>query len=462
MRVIWEGPAPARAQGARLASLGVVRVEPTPGVAITGPPRVVATASATSPTAPEAPGLWVWWCAEPVSLAAAIEATRRGAYAVIAAVDADAPERLARRLAELAVPAPEAPETPGLIAESAAARAVLQKVAHAARTVVPVLLTGETGTGKEETARLIHRWSKRRGPWLPINCAAIPNELMESELFGHARGAFSGAVASVDGKLLAARGGTVFLDEIDDTPLSTQMKLLRVLEDGQVTRVGETAARPADFRLVAATNRDLLGLVEQERFGRDLYERLAIVRIELAPLRQRLEDIPALVRHFVQRFQDLHDLPAAPLSIAPDALAALRAHPWPGNIRELRNVVFHALVEKRGGDELLLSDLPRIVQPPPRSGARAAAGAVVDANAVEAAIERGDFNLRREIEALERAALGYALARAERSPTRAAKLLGEVGRGAARDPSGTVRAMMRRLRLDADPAETVPDTPRGT
>ena len=416
-------------------------------------PKVVATATAIPPVAPPGGLAWIWWCAETVGLAAAVEATRQGAYAVISARDADAPERLARRLAELAVPAPEAPDTPGLIAESAAARAVLRKVAHAARTVVPVLLTGETGTGKEETERLIHRWSKRRGPWLPINCAAIPNELMESELFGHARGAFSGAVASVDGKLLAARGGTVFLDEIDDTPLSTQMKLLRVLEDGQVTRVGETAARPADFRLVAATNRDLLGLVEQERFGRDLYERLAIVRIELAPLRQRLEDIPALVRHFVQRFQDLHDLPTAPLAIAPDALAALQAHPWPGNIRELRNVVFHALVEKRGGDELLLSDLPRIVQPPPRSGVRSAArGAVVDTGAVEAAIDRGDFNLRREIEALERAAVRHALARADRSPTRAARLLGEVGRGAARDPSGTVRAMMRRLRLadDAD------------
>ena len=459
MTVDWEGLAPGRVLLTRLTALGVSLARS----ASPGTPRVVATAVVSPPPMPPGAAPWIWWCSAAVPLAAALEATRQGAYAVISARDADAPERLARRLAELAVPAPQAPETPGLIAESAAARAVLQKVAHAARTVVPVLLTGETGTGKEETARLIHRWSKRRGPWLPINCAAIPNELMESELFGHARGAFSGAVASVDGKLLAARGGTVFLDEIDDTPLSTQMKLLRVLEDGQVTRVGETAARPADFRLVAATNRDLLGLVEQERFGRDLYERLAIVRIELAPLRQRLEDIPALVRHFVQRFQDLHDLPTAPLAIAPDALAALRAHPWPGNIRELRNVVFHALVEKRGGDELLLSDLPRIVQPLPRSGERrrSSVDAVVDSVAVEAAIDRGDFNLRREIEALERTAVRHALARTDQSPTRAARLLGEVGRGAARDPSGTVRAMMRRLRLDAG-AGAEADEPRNT
>ena len=134
---------------------------------------------------------------------------------------------------------------------------MLRQVWRVARTNMPVLLVGETGTGKEEMAALVHRWSARSGPYVPINCAAIPNELMESELFGHARGAFSGAVASVDGKLMAARGGTVFLDEIDDTPLSTQVKLLRVLEDGQVTRLGETTPQRVDFRIVAATNRDL-------------------------------------------------------------------------------------------------------------------------------------------------------------------------------------------------------------
>lgn len=408
---------------------------------------VVATPTAdTVPAPPLGERPWLWWCAGEVPLAVALEAARRGAYETISARDTDALARLARRLRELDEPEPAVPREPGLIAESAAARTVLRQVARAARTSVPVLLIGETGTGKEESARLVHRWSGRRGPWLPINCAAIPNELMESELFGHARGAFSGAVASVDGKLLAARGGTVFLDEIDDTPLSAQMKLLRVLEDGQVTRVGETAPRPADFRLVAATNRDLLALVEQDRFGRDLYERLAIVRIELAPLRERLEDIPSLVRHFVRRFQDLHGLPARPLEISPAALGALRAHAWPGNIRELRNVVFQALVGKRGGDELLLCDLPRLVQPAPRTRSAGAIGeTVAEPERIEAAIDGGAFNLRREIEALERTALAHALARGEGSPARAARLLGEVGRGRSNDPAGTVRAMMRRL-----------------
>jgi DNA-binding NtrC family response regulator len=435
MDVTWRGAEADRTVHEELAEAGL-RV-----VAAGGQATVLAgrTPDALVPAAGD--GAWVGWSSASVSLAEALEATRRGAYAVLWSGDEGANARLVARLQELATPEALVPDEPHLVADSPAARAVLRRVAHAARTVVPVLLTGETGTGKEETARLIHRWSGRRGPWLPINCAAIPNELMESELFGHARGAFSGAVASVDGKLLAARGGTVFLDEIDDTPFSIQMKLLRVLEDGQVTRVGETTARPADFRLVAATNRDLLGLVAQDRFGRDLYERLAIVRIELAPLRARLEDIPALVRHFVQRFQDLHGLASRPYAIAPDALAALRAHPWPGNIRELRNVVFHALVEKRGGEEILLSDLPRLVEPRAAPGA----SALVEPARVGAAIDRGGFNLRREQESLERAALAHALERGGGSPARAARLLGEVGRGASSDPAGTVRAMMRRL-----------------
>ena len=185
---------------------------------------------------------------------------------------------------------------------------------------------------------------------MPINCAAIPNELMEAELFGYARGAFSGAVATVDGKLLAARGGTVFLDEIDDTPLSMQVKLLRVLEDGAVTRVGETHGttgrlphgRGDQPRSAPADRRG-------GRFGRDLYERLAIVRIELPPLRERREDIPALVRHFIARFYD-SQRPAVTVSdVSARALSALLAHAWPGNIRELRNVIYHALVDKRAG-----------------------------------------------------------------------------------------------------------------
>ena len=197
-------------------------------------------------------------------------------------------------------------------------RAVIAQAARVAATSMPVLLTGETGTGKEIMARVIHAWSPRRQkPFVPINCAAIPNELMEAELFGYARGAFSGAVQRYDGQLMAAAGGTVFLDEIDDTPLETQVKLLRVLEDRVVSRLGENTWHEVDFRLLAATNRDLRPLIEAGLFGADLYERLAIVTIHLAPLRERLDDLPALARQFMARFAREQGARARPRRSAP-------------------------------------------------------------------------------------------------------------------------------------------------
>jgi transcriptional regulator with PAS, ATPase and Fis domain len=309
---------------------------------------------------------------------------------------------------------------------------------------MPVLLTGETGTGKEVAARLLHAWSARPGRFVPINCAAIPNELMEGELFGYARGAFSGAVRGHEGLVSAATGGTVFLDEIDDTPHSLQVKLLRVLEDRVVTRLGDTTPRTVDFRLVAATNRDLHPLIEAGSFGADLYERLAIVSIELPPLRERREDIPRLVEHFIERFY--REEPAAAdrgrvLTVSPEAMEALAGYRWPGNVRELRNAVFGALVGKRAGTELLLSDLPRRLL-----GVRAGDGrGVIDIAALERAVGTGGFDLRAEKERLERLAVEQALSRARGNAARAAELLGVVGRGEATDPGGTVRAMMRRL-----------------
>jgi two-component system response regulator AtoC len=350
--------------------------------------------------------------------------------------------RLVSRLTELAEPEVEPPPTPGLIAESAAARSMQRRVFRAATSGMPVLFMGETGTGKEEMAGLVHRWSQRRGPYVPINCGAIPNELMESELFGHAKGAFSGAVSSVDGKLMAADGGTVFLDEIDDTPLPTQIKLLRVLEDGEVTRLGETRPRRADLRIVAATNRDLVALIGQNRFGQDLYERLAIVRIDLPPLRERREDIAPLARHFLARFAERQGAPQRVTELEHEALAVLEEYAWPGNIRELRNVIYQALVDKRGGETLLLSDVRRLLAP---ATPVVAETPVVDAAALARRLERRDFNLRLEVEKLEAAALRLALERTGGSPSRAARLLGEVGRGQSKDPAGTVRAMMRRL-----------------
>ncbi|MFN7983650.1 MAG: sigma 54-interacting transcriptional regulator [Vicinamibacterales bacterium] len=264
---------------------------------------------------------------------------------------------------------------------------------------------------------------------------------MEAELFGYARGAFSGAVQAYEGQLAAAEGGTVFLDEIDDTPLETQVKLLRVLEDHVVSRLGENIWRQMDFRLLAATNRDLEPLVAEGRFGADLYARLAIVRIHLPPLRERRDDLPSLVELMMDRFAR-EQRTTRMHGITPEALRALMAYAWPGNIRELRNVIYETLVYKRSGTEVLLADLPRRIL----AGSTAHADGVVDAAAVRARVRDGRMNLRREIEALERAALSSALEESGGNASRAASLLGAVGRGAAKDPGGTVRAMKRRLR----------------
>jgi transcriptional regulator with GAF, ATPase, and Fis domain len=378
-----------------------------------------------------------------------------GAYDVVpATLEAEAlAARLIARLTELEVPALAAATVPSFVAESPAGRRLLLELAHAARTSMPVLLTGETGTGKEVAARLLHGWSSRAvRRFVPINCAAIPNELLESELFGYAKGAFSGAVQSYDGELAAAEGGSVFLDEVDDTPTSFQVKLLRVLEDRMVSRLGDNLWRKVDFRILAATNRDLRTLIARGLFGADLYERLAIVSIHLPPLRERLADLPALTRHMIARFYD--EEPAARerhqvVEATPEALGLLASYRWPGNIRELRNVIFGALVRKRAGTALLVSDLPgRLYRPGetplPDPGERPA----VDPRAVETAVAAGTFNLRAALEALERAALVAALARTSGNAAGAAALLGEVGRGTAQDPGATVRSMMRRLGVE--------------
>src|SRR6185369_16772368 len=268
-----------------------------------GAPQVVFTSTRRTPSGTLAAGRWIWLCAENPGEGPSIDATLRGAYAVIPLSSPDAGETLVARLQELLTPdvAPQVP--PDLVMESDASRRAIAHAARVAPTSMPVLLTGETGTGKEVMARLIHAWSSRAPkPFVPINCAAIPDELMEAELFGYARGAFSGAVQRYEGQLTAAEGGTVFLDEIDETPLATQAKLLRVLEDHVVSRLGENVWHRVDFRVIAATNRDLRSLINAGLFGGDLFERLATVTIRLVPLRERLADLPALADHFMKRF----------------------------------------------------------------------------------------------------------------------------------------------------------------
>ncbi len=440
LAVAWSGERPAKL-GAGLL--------PSPA----SPVRVHGTRRGTRAPSPIEPP-WIWAVLEgPLDPAAFETAVLAGAYDAVALQEAGGWERLAARARELAAEAPELPDPGPLVTRTPRMRELLFEASRAARTSMSVLLTGETGTGKELLARRIHAWSARADrPFVPINCAAIPNDLMEAELFGYARGAFSGAVHAYDGLLMAAEGGTVFLDEIDDTPLPVQVKLLRVLEDRTVSRLGESSWRQVDFRVVAATNRDLRPLIAEGRFGGDLYERLAILSLHLPPLRERTEDLPELVAHFVARFLREH-AEAGPSHITPtpEVLRALARHPWPGNVRELRNVLFQSLLRKRGGSEILLSDLPRRIL----RGEPAAEGdaMLVDRRLLAERLRAGAFNLRTEVRALERTAVLEALTLSQGSAAEAARLLGEVGRGAARDPGGTVRAMMRRLGIRSEGQE---------
>jgi DNA-binding NtrC family response regulator len=439
-QIDWRGVQPGRTLVRALGEAGFQIA--TGGMESDGRAGVICTATPRPPVARRAMQRWIWVSKASVDVSKAIEAVARGAYAVVSLDAPDAAAKIVARLNELLV-ADETPQTPPhVIAESAATRAVVAQVARVAPTSMPVLITGETGTGKEVIAQLLHTWSPRAPKrFVAINCAAIPNELMESELFGYARGAFSGAVQRYDGQLMAAAGGTVFLDEIDDTPLETQTKLLRVLEDRVVSRLGENVWHQVDFRLLAATNRDLRSLIASGLFGADLFERLAIVTIHLLPLRDRLEDLPPLARHFMRRFAREEKRPEI-TAIAADALRALQAYSWPGNVREVRNVIYETLVYKRTGDEVLLSDLPkRVLMRGPTPDQEVS----VNRRALSRKIERGAMSLKDEVAALQRIAIEEALRRSGGNAAQAARLLGEVGRGVARDPGGTLRAMMRRL-----------------
>ena len=235
-----------------------------------------------------------------------------------------------------------------MVGTSPALRRVLEQVGLAAPTEAPILVLGESGTGKELLAQTIHERSRRKAePMIRVNCAAIPRELFESEFFGHVKGSFTGAVKDRAGRFELADGGTLFLDEIGEIPLELQGKLLRVLQEGTFERVGEEKTRKVDVRIVAATNRDLKQAVADGRFREDLYYRLSVFPVLLPPLRDRREDVPALVRHFATRYARKAGLP--PPEIADDRLAAWVEYAWPGNVRELQNEVERAMILARGG-----------------------------------------------------------------------------------------------------------------
>ena len=231
----------------------------------------------------------------------------------------------------------------GVIGRSTSILAACERIQRIAPTPATVLLSGESGTGKEVAARALHRMSPRAsGPFVPINCAAIAAELIESELFGHVKGAFTGAKQNREGLFYYARGGTLFLDEIGELPLPAQAKLLRVLEERRVRPVGSEQEVPIDVRVIAATNRDLKAEVAAQRFRQDLYYRLQVVEVSLPPLRERPEDIPLLVEHFMGQLVPALGMP--PLVLDARSLARMAAYDWPGNVRELRNFIERSLI----------------------------------------------------------------------------------------------------------------------
>jgi two-component system nitrogen regulation response regulator GlnG len=307
------------------------------------------------------------------------------------------------------------PET--LVGRSSAMVEVYKEVGRVARTEMTVLLMGESGTGKELVARAVHANSTRaKGPFITVNMAAIPRDLIESELYGHEKGSFTGAVERRPGKFELASGGTLFLDEIGEMPIELQAKLLRVLQEREVDRVGGNRPMPVDVRIVAATNADLARTVEEGRFRRDLYYRLAVVPIRLPPLREREGDVILLARHCIARYGE--QLKGRSFTLGKDAEPLLLAHLWPGNVRELQNVIQRALL-KLNGTRISANDLIGLLPaaahaerglhglveslldaPPPAHGRYQAGLAAVEAPLIAGALARTKGNQLRAAELL--------------------------------------------------------------
>lgn len=288
------------------------------------------------------------------SVETAVEALRLGAYDyLVKPLDFEALRRALEKAIEhsrisvenreLRRQLSEAAQKPGILGSSPAIHAMREIIATVAPTEATVLITGESGTGKELVAHALHAGSARaQKPLVTVNCAALAENLLESELFGHERGAFTGADRRRDGRFVQADGGTLFLDEIGEMPLPLQAKLLRALQQGEVQRVGADTALTVDVRVLAATNRDLREAVAQKRFREDLYFRLNVISIEVPPLRERREDVPLLAAHFLERFAARNRKSVRGFS--PQALACLRRYGWPGNVRELENAVERAVI----------------------------------------------------------------------------------------------------------------------
>jgi two-component system response regulator HydG len=295
------------------------------------------------------------------------------------------------------VAVPEAPL--GIIGESEAIKEVFITISKAARTAATVLITGESGTGKELVARAIHYGGSRAASsFVTVNCGGIPESLLESALFGHVKGAFTGAVETRAGFFQTADGGTIFLDEVSEMSLAMQVKLLRALQEKEVYMVGSTRPHQVDVRVLAASNKNLVALVEKEVFREDLYYRLNVIPINLPPLRDRGDDILLLIRHFSAMFAEQAERPA-PL-FTDSALSVLRAYHWPGNVRELQNVI-HRLVVMVDGDEIDVPDLPDLMRVTvPRQSSFTRTLADIEAEYIRNVVESVDGNKTRAAEIL--------------------------------------------------------------
>jgi DNA-binding NtrC family response regulator len=366
------------------------------------------------------------------TLDTAIEAVRAGAFDYVSKpVDIERVRQVVERALRRRARVPEGGEgsagterpaaADGLIGRSAGMLEVYKQIAHASLSDAPVLITGETGTGKELVARAIHRHGARGGrPFLPVNCGALPEGLLESELYGHVRGSFTGAVADKKGLFEQAHGGTLFLDEIGETSPAVQVRLLRTLELGELRPVGATQVRRVDVRVIAATHRDLERAVKEETFRQDLFYRLNVFRVAVPPLRERREDIPLLASHFLRAVNERSGVSA---SLTPAALDALSAYAWPGNVRELENTLERVALACRGG-VLDVGDLPPHLAARPPS------------------LETPLFAGLPTLEELERRYLRHVLAALKGNRSRAADVLGIDRR--------TLYRMAERFGLDLD------------
>jgi len=359
---------------------------------------------------------------------AALEAMKAGAYdyvskpfrpdeVVLVIRKAEERERLWRENRRLRGELAREYRAENLIGDSEPVAELQRQVRRVAPMKTTVLLQGESGTGKELVARALHELSPRAGfPFVAVNCGALPAELMESELFGHVKGAFTDASRDKRGLAAEADGGTLFLDEIGELPPPLQVKLLRFLQEEEVRRVGDTRSQKVDVRVVAATARDLGAAARRGEFREDLLYRLDVVKLRLPPLRERPGDVPLLARHFLARFASLR--PEHPLSgFAPEALEALAAYRWPGNVRELEHAVERAVVLAEG-PEIREQDLPDAVREPARPSTGRA-----DSGDLSGGADGGDLSVKRQARALEEALIRRALERTGGNRTRAAELL---------------------------------------